>query len=290
MEVAAEAFARFLRSRRDRLTPARAGIDAFPGPRRVPGLRKEEVAFLAGLSTDHYSRIEQGRQRHLNPQVRTALVRALRLDDTEAAHFHALADAAAAPGSARRRPVEVQRADPGMLRVLTALDDVPALLLGHRGTVLARNHLLTAVLSTPMPVGSSFPRWLLTDPGARGTIDTWSDFAEAAVGALRVETGRRPHDDVLRELVDELRAADPDVARWWNDVSVSDRTSLTKRIRHDTAGLLTFGIETVVGPHDPDQRLIVYTVEPDSPTARALPLLASWATDDADTSGVVSRP
>lgn len=283
MTDGAEAFAQFLRSRRDRLTPARAGIDPFPGARRVPGLRKEEVAFLAGLSTDHYSRIEQGRQRYLSPQVRSALVRALRLDHTETAHFHALADAAGAPRALRRRPVEHQRADPGMLRVMTALDHVPALLLGHRGDVLARNSLLATVLGAPLPVGSSFPRWLLTDPQARDVIENWQDFAEATVGALRLEAGRRPHDDVLRELIDELRAGDGDIERWWDDVSVSDRTSLTKHIRHETAGPLTFAIETVAGPHDPDQRLVVYTVEPDSRTAQVLPLLASWSEASSST-------
>jgi transcriptional regulator with XRE-family HTH domain len=282
MTTGSDALAAFLRSRRDRLTPSRAGIDPWPGARRVPGLRKDEVAYLAGLSTDHYSRIEQGRQRHLSAQVRTALVRALRLDEVEAAHFHALADAADAPGAARRSPVEPQRADPGMLRLMTALDHVPALLLGHRGEVLARNALLTAVLGAPLPVGTSFPRWLLTDSRAREVIANWSDFAEAAVGGLRLELGRRPHDDLLRKTVDELRAADPDVARWWDDQSVSDRTSLVKHVRHEVAGPLRFEIETVAGPHEPDQRLVVYTVQPDSATARALGLLAGWAEPQRD--------
>ncbi|MXG91215.1 helix-turn-helix transcriptional regulator [Nocardioides flavescens] len=277
MTTGGDTLAAFLRSRRDRLTPSRAGIDPWPGARRVPGLRKEEVAWLAGLSTDHYSRIEQGRQRHLSPQVRTAIARALRLDEVEAAHFGALADAAAAPGGARRSPVEAQRADPGMLRLMTALGHVPVLLLGHRGEVLARNALLAAVLDAPLPVGTSFPRWLLTDPRAREVIVNWEDFAEAAVGGLRLELGRRPHDDRLRETVEELRAGDPDVARWWDDHAVSDRTSLVKHVRHEVAGPMQFEIETVAGPHDPDQRLVVYTVQPGSATARALGLLAGWS-------------
>ncbi|MEH3155035.1 MAG: helix-turn-helix transcriptional regulator [Gordonia paraffinivorans] len=269
------ALGRFLRARRDRLTPAEAGITAFPGPRRVPGLRKEELAYLAGLSVDHYSRIEQGRQRHVGPQVRAALARALRLDATEIAHLDALA-AAGAPGRPRSRPAEHQRPAPGLLRVMTALDGLPALVLGHRGDVLARTAMLEAVLETGMPPGASFPHWLLTDPHAREVIVNWDDFAEAAVGSLRLESGRRPHDAQLARLIAELRAADPDVARWWDDNSVSDRTSLTKHLRHSVAGSLSFAIETVVDPHDLDQRLVVYTVEPDSDTARALPLLASW--------------
>lgn len=99
------------------------------------------------------------------------------------------------------------------------------------------------------------------------------------MGALRLEVGRHPDDRRLTSLIDELRAADPDVARWWDDHGVRDHTSVTKRIAHPEAGLLSFGIEAVSVPHDPEQRLVVYTVEPDSPTARVLPLLAGWGAD-----------
>jgi transcriptional regulator with XRE-family HTH domain len=264
----------FLRSRRDALTPAQAGIDAFPGPRRVPGLRKEELAVLAGLSPDHYSRLEQGRQHTITDEVLQALSRALGLDDVERAHLRDLA----APSSRRRwAPAELPgRADPGMLRLMGALDHVPVLLLGRRAQVLARNSLLTAVLGAPMEVGSSFARWLFLDPGARTRIVNWSDFASAAVGALRYEHGRHPDDRRLAEQIDELRRHDVDVERWWADQRVTFRTSVTKHISHPTAGPLSFGIESVIGPHDPEQRLVIYTVQPDSPTAHALPFLASW--------------
>jgi transcriptional regulator with XRE-family HTH domain len=270
----------FLRSRRDGLTPAQAGIDPFPGPRRVPGLRKEELAVLAGLSPDHYSRLEQGRQPTVTEDVLEALARALRLDDVERAHLRDLA----APTARRRGPGwEIpQRADPGLLRVMTALDDVPVLLLGRRSEVLARNGLLTAVLGTAMEPGTSFVRWLFLDPAARGRITNWSDFAAASVGALRFEVGRHPDDRRLSALVEELRAGDPDVARWWDDHGVADRTSVTKRIAHPTAGPLEFGIEAVTAAHDPEQRLVVYTVEPHSATARVLPLLAAWVVTGPD--------
>src|ERR1700727_1589017 len=123
------AFGAFLRARRDRMTPAQAGITALPGPRRVPGLRREEVAMLAALSTDHYSRLEQGRQPTVSESVLNALARALRLDEAETAHLRELA---APPGRPGRRTATVQRADPGLLRVATALDHVPVLLLGQR--------------------------------------------------------------------------------------------------------------------------------------------------------------
>ncbi|KIZ16383.1 helix-turn-helix transcriptional regulator [Streptomyces natalensis] len=265
----------FLRSRRDGLTPAQAGIEPFPGPRRVPGLRREELAVLAGLSSDHYSRIEQGRQPTISEDVMEALSRALGLDGVEREHLRDLA----AP--VRRTPPRddsaSQQADPGLLRMMDNLD-VPVLLLGRRGVVLARNALLTAVLGAPMEPGSSFLRWLFLDPLARERIVNWADFAAPAVGAMRYEVGRHPGDRRLATLVAELRAGDPDVARWWDDHGVTDRTSVGKRIAHPVAGPLEFGIESVGKPHDPEQRLIVYTVETDSSTARNLPLLAAWET------------
>ena len=266
----------FLRSRRDALTPAQAGIRAFPGRRRVPGLRKEELALLAGLSPDHYSRLEQGRQHTLTDAVFEALARALQLDDVERAHLLDLS----APAVRRRwaGPEAAQQPDPGMLRLMGVLGHVPVLLLGRRSQVLARNGLLSAVLDAPMEPGSSFVRWLFLDPDARVRISNWSDFAAAAVGALRYEVGRHPDDRSLLDEVEMLRALDPDVARWWDDQRVTFRTSIPKRIAHPTAGPLSFGIESVVGPHDAEQRLVVYTVEPGSATEAVLPLLAGWST------------
>lgn len=271
----------FLRARRDRLSPARAGITPFPGPRRVPGLRKEELAVAAGVSPDYYSRLEQGRQAHVSAQVLDALAAALRLDGTERAHLHHLA----APAPRRRGVVEAaQRPDPGLLRIMAALDHVPVLLLGHRGDVLARNALLPAVLGRPLEPGASFTRYLFLDPLARQRIVNWNVFARNAVAALRLEAGKRLHDRRLRDLIDELRAADRDVADWWDDHAVRDYASVTKRIRHPEAGDLVFGIEAVEAPHEPDQRLTIYTVEPDSPTARVLPILSSWSLGAAEVS------
>jgi transcriptional regulator with XRE-family HTH domain len=271
----------FLRARRDRLSPAQAGISPFPGARRVPGLRKDELAVAAGLSPDYYSRLEQGRQTNVSDQVLDAIAGALRLDDVERAHLHSLA--APIP---RRRGGDVvetpQRPDPGLLRIMTALDNLPVLLLGHRGDVLARNALLPAVLGRPLEPGTSFVRYLFLDPRARERIVNWDVFARAAVGALRLEAGKRLHDRRLRELIDELRGADPDVASWWEDHAVRDYASVTKHIRHPKAGDLIFGIEAVAALHEPDQRLTIYTVEPDSPTAGVLPLLSSWSLETAD--------
>ncbi len=206
-------------------------------------------------------------------------LRALQLDDIEAEHLRNLA----APTARRRRaaPDLPARADAGMLRLMDVLGHVPTLLLGRRSQVLASNLPLREVLGWPAEPGASFVRWLFLDPAARQRITNWADVAASAVGALRYEVGRRPDDHHLAALVDELRHGDPDVERWWNDQRVTFRTSVTKHVTHAVAGPLSFGAESVIGPNDPDQRLVVYTVEPDSPTARVLPLLANWATAPA---------
>ena len=263
----------FLRSRRDRLSPAQAGMTAFPGPRRVPGLRREELAVLAGLSPDYYSRVEQGRQANISVEVLDALARALRLDDVERAHLHQLA---APPKRRASSSPAAQRPDPGLLRMMTTLEHVPVLLLGRSGEILASNHLLRAVLGRPLVEGSSLVRYLFLDPLARERIVNWEHFAQASVGALRRESGLHPDDRRLRLLVAELRSADPDVARWWDDQGVRDYSSVAKVIDHPAVGRLQFDIEIVGAPQEPDQRLIVYTSEPDSPTARLMPMLASW--------------
>ena len=266
----------FLRSRRDGLTPSQAGIAPFPGPRRVPGLRKEELALLAGISSDHYSRLEQGRQHTITDDIVESLSRALQLNAVERAHLRDLAAPRRRATAAWEAP---QRPDPGLLRMMTALDHVPALLLGRRSEILACNGLLRAVLGAEVDTGAVLVRWLFLDPRARQRIENWSDYAAAAVGAMRYEAGRHPSDRRLAGLVDDLRTADPDVARWWDDHGVTDRTSVDKRISHPVAGPLVFGIEALVSPHDDEQRLITYTVEPGSLTARALPVLASWGLD-----------
>jgi hypothetical protein len=206
------------------------------------------------------------------------LARALRLDPAERAHLRRLAD----PVSAARGQAEApQRAGPGMLRLLTALDHLPVQLLGHRGDILAANHLFRAVLGRRLGPGDSFTRFLFADPLARERIVNWPVFAAASVAGLRREAGERPHDARLRRLIAELRAADPQVEAWWNDHRVLAYASVTKLIDHPVGGRLTFAVESVTPPHDRHQRLVVYTAEPGSPTAKALPLLAAYGVEVA---------
>lgn len=270
----------FLRSRRDSLTPAQAGIEPFPGARRVPGLRKEELALLAGVSPDYYSRLEQGRQANVSDSVLDALARALRLDEVERAHLADLANPAPSVRS-RGTPEPQQRPDPSLLRVMTALDHVPVLLLGRRGEVLAGNALLTAVLGRALTPGTSFTRFLLQDPVAHARIVNWVDFAEWSIAALRRETSRLPGDRALHALVTDLRR-DPQVDAWWRDHRIRDFVPTRKQVDHPQAGRLSFQVELLIAPHDPHQRMVVYTVQPDSETARLLPLLAAWGVE-ADT-------
>ncbi|MUK02446.1 helix-turn-helix domain-containing protein [Vibrio cholerae] len=268
----------FLRSRRDGMSPVEAGIQAFPGARRVPGLRKEELAVLAGVSADYYSRLEQGRQANISQSVLDALARALHLDDVERKHLFALAHPSVRTRSGVGAP---QQADPGLLRLMTALDHIPALVLGRRGEVLATNALLTAVLGE-LPPGSSFVRFMFFDPLARERIVNWEHFAAASVAALRGELGRHPHDGLLVALIDEIRTGDQDAATWWNHHGVQDYASAAKRMMHPVVGELSFDIETVMLPHNTDQVLVAYTAQPDSGTARKLPFLASWSVQGSD--------
>jgi len=147
---------------------------------------------------------------------------------------------------------------------------------------LARNDLLRSVLGRPLEPRGVFARYLFLDPLSRERIINWSEFAELTITSLRLEIGRRPNDLILRHLIDELRSADQDVARWWDDNTVRDYSSVAKRIMHPIVGELEFDIDIVSGTNNRDQRLVIYTAQPDSRTALMLPILSSW---DADVSG-----
>ncbi|WP_055508978.1 helix-turn-helix transcriptional regulator [Nonomuraea pusilla] len=271
----------FLRSRRARITPDLAGLPEDGRARRVPGLRREEVARLAGVSTEYYTRLEQGRVGTPSPEVVEAVARALNLDPAEREH---LTDLLVRPTSARRAPAAPQRVRPGLHLMLQTLEHVPAFVVGRRTDVLAANHLAREVLTDfdALPVPQrNLARYYLLDPGARDRVGDWARIAAETVAILRLEAGRHPHDRRLADLVGELTLRSPEFSTWWNDHRVLRRTHGTKHYRHPVVGDLHFAYESFQPPGDPDQLLCVYNPEPGSATAEALRLLSSWTASGA---------
>ncbi|MFE4369733.1 helix-turn-helix transcriptional regulator [Streptomyces sp. NPDC056835] len=265
----------FLRSRRARMTPEEAGLPPQPGSRRVPGLRREEVAQLAGVSVDYYVRLERGRDINASENVLDAVARALRLDDTERGHLFALARPTRAP----RRPMPPQRVRPGLYRLLDTLTEIPAVVLGRRMDVLATNRLARALFTDfdALPHRErNMVRYLFLDASARELYADWAASARSTVASLRLYAGRHPDDPHLAELIGELSHRDPDFRRWWADQDVLRRTHGSKRYRHPLVGELALDYEALTPDGDPYQTLGLHTAEPGSSSAHALRLLAGW--------------
>ena len=268
----------FLRRARSQQDPQRAGLPADTRVRRVPGLRREEVALLAGVSTDYYARLEQGRRILPSPAVIDALVRALDLGPAGREHLTDLLGVNSS-GTSRTRGQTAQRVRPGVSQLVASLDGVPALALGRRSDVLAANQLARALFADferMPPPERNYARWIFSDTGARTLFVDWEQQARATVESLRLDMGADPNDRLTRELVEELRVSSPEFARWWDEHRVYQRTYGTKRLRHPVVGDLTVDYETLTLPGDKDTTLYLYSTEPNSPSQRALSLLASW--------------
>ncbi|WP_436535918.1 helix-turn-helix domain-containing protein [Actinoplanes sp. HUAS TT8] len=264
----------FLRSRRARITPEQAGLPDRAGARRVPGLRREEVARLAGVSVDYYIRLERGRAANVSEAVLAAVARALSLNDLERRHLFTLA----APGRSRPRPLPRQKVRPGLRRLLDALTDTPAIVLGHRTDVLAVNDLgraLFADFEARPRRDRNMARFIFLDEAARGLYVDWDDAARGIVATLHLHAGAYPHDPLLAELVGELSVRDDDFRRWWADNDVYQRTHGIKRYHHPLVGDLVLGYEAVILADDPEQLLGLITAERGSPSDDALRLLAT---------------
>ncbi|RYJ25254.1 putative DNA-binding protein [Streptomyces sp. L-9-10] len=273
----------FLRTRRARITPEQAGIAPYRGARRVPGLRREEVAQLAGVSVDYYIRLERGRTQGVSEAVWEAVARALRLDDTERAHLFDLARPAAAR-TRRERPLAPQKVRPALYRTLDALH-VPAIVQGRRMDVLAANRLGYALVTDFQARphrDRNAARFVFLDEEARGLYADWEQVAADCVATLRLYAGRHADDPQLTELVDELSLRSDTFRRMWADHDVLAHTTGTKRLRHPLVGDLTLDYVVLAVEDDPGQSLVIYTAEPASPTAEALGILASW-TDTSPT-------
>ncbi|MFD7494725.1 helix-turn-helix transcriptional regulator [Streptomyces sp. NPDC059832] len=270
----------FLRSRRARIQPEDVGLQAY-GRRRVPGLRREEVAQLAGVSVDYYIRLEQGRGPSVSDAVLDAIARVLRLDETE----HTYLRTVARPKSRASAPASSQRVRPGLRLVLDSLTAAPAFVLGRRMDVLAWNALGDAVVGfSRMPVAErNMPRQVFLEPAARKLYPDWAAVAAETVAYLRLDAGLHSDDKRLATLVGELSLKSDDFRRLWADHQVKSKTYGVKRIDHPVAGELVLPYETLGAAGDPDQCLVVYTPEPGSETAERVALLASWAAAPAPT-------
>lgn len=268
----ANALGDFLRARRELTDPLMVGVPDL-GHRRVPGLRREELAMLAGLSTQYYARLEQGTDRNPSPQVLDALARALELDDASRCHVHSLVE----PAQRRRaRPRREARLRPGVRQLLEQWDAHPALVTGPQLEVVAANALATT-LNAAFAEKRNLVRYLFLDGMSRDVYEDWDRIAAEAVSVLRGTAGHDPDDPGLKELVGELAVASPEFRRLWARHDVSVKTTGRKRFNNPFVGPVTLNYETFSINGAPQQTLTVYAAEPGSRDEQALVLLRSVA-------------
>ena len=269
----------FLATRRARLTPERAGLPTYGRTRRVPGLRREEVALLAGISVEYYTRLERGNARGVSDDVLEAVSRALQLDEAEHAHLLDLVRTANLDRQPRRvaAPAQVR---PSIRRIVAAMTGLPAFVGNGRLDILHANPLLEALYSEHFrdpvrPVNSA--RFMFLDPGARTFFPDWETNMQDAVAALRGEAGRNPYDRGLSDLVGLLSTRSEEFRVQWARHDVRFHRSGTKRMHHPLVGDLTLAYERLELPADPGLALVSYSAEPGSASEAALGELARWA-------------
>lgn len=277
----------FLMSRRAKLTPGDVGLPV-DGRRRVPGLRRSEVATLAGVSVEYYSKIERGGFGGVSPAVLQALARALRLDAAERAHLLNLSEAyegTSVLARPRRRSAKPWTPRPALQWVLDAITGGPALVRNGRMDLLATNALgraMHAPLYDRVPVGPpSFARFTFLDDASHDFYPDWDQAADICVAILRTEAGRDPHDRNLQDLVGELSTLSPEFRQRWARHDVRLHGAGSKSFHHPVVGDLDLAYESVDMASDPGLTLTIYAAEPGSRTAEALRLLASWAATPA---------
>ncbi len=266
----------FLTSRRANVTPEQAGLPTFGDKRRVAGLRREEVALLAGVSADYYTRLERGNLAGVSEQVLEALARALRLDDAERAHLADLARASSGPVRGSRRTA-VSKVRPGVLRILESLA-TPAYVRNARTDILAANDLAFALYDGILDrdrLPLNVAKFLFLDQRAPGFFLDWETVADDAVAALRAEAGRSPHDKSLTDLVGELATRSEEFRTRWARHNVKYHRTAAKRLHNSLVGDLALTGEAMELPGD-GLVIVTYTAEPGSPAAEALRFLANW--------------
>ena len=281
----------FLTSRRARITPDQAGLAVY-GSRRVPGLRREEVAVLAGVSAPYYTRLERGDMNGVSESVLAALARALQLDDAERAHLFDLARAAHPTPARPHRRQPKQRVRPEIQWTLDAITGAAAFVSNERLDILAANQLGRALYSElysapARPINTA--RFVFLDPRAEATYGDWERIATETVAILRSAAGRDPYDRDLSDLVGELSTRSEDFRRRWAAHDVRYHRTGRKRFHHPVVGDVELDYEAFELAGDPGQRINIYTAPPDSPSAQALSLLASWTAPTRATATVTTR-
>ncbi|WP_214408473.1 helix-turn-helix transcriptional regulator [Sphaerisporangium fuscum] len=267
---------RFLRSRRARLRPEDVGLPAFGRHRRVPGLRREELAQLAGVSVAYLTRLEQGRGQNVSAEVLDAIGRALRLTDHEHSHLTHLATCHPRKGPT---PPPRQQVRGALAALLTSMDGVAAYVTGPRSDILAWNPMAAALFGYWDRLPSQERNWarlVFLRPDHRRLFADWESKAADVVGALRLYAGRHPGDPQLSALVGELSTRSPEFRRLWARHDVKEKSHGTRRLNHPLVGDLTLSFELLQLPDDPEQCLAVYHPGPSSAAAENLRLLAGW--------------
>lgn len=273
----------FLMTRRARLTPEAAGIPAGTG-RRVAGLRRSEVAMLAGVSVEYYAKLERGTIAGASASVLDALSRALQLNDAEHSHLLDLArtaDGVPSSGRARRRAVKAGPPRASLQWALEAMTDAVAVVRDQRQDIVAFNDLARAFYAPLIGDGGRTPnlaRFQFVDPASHEFYPDWELFAEMCVAVIRAEAGRDPHDKGIQDLVGELSTRSELFRTLWAAHDVRTHGTGTKRFNHPIVGELTLVFEELAITAEPGRVLLIYTAEPGSPSAERLRLLASWAT------------
>lgn len=274
----------FLTSRRSRISPEQAGLPAGPR-RRVPGLRRSEVAALADVSVEYYAKLERGHLGGVSPAVLEAVARALQLDDAEREHLLNLAraaDGSDALARPRRRTTRQWTPHRSLQWTLDAVTGGPAFVRNGRMDVLAANPLARAfyadVYADPHNQ-ANLARFNFLDPVSRRFYPDWDLAADVAVAILRTEAGRNPHDKELHDLVGELSTRSDAFRTRWGAHNVRHHGTGTKRFHHAAVGALTLAYEGLEMATEPGLTLTVYTAEPGSSSDEGLRLLASWAAD-----------
>ena len=290
----------FLTTRRARITPDQAGLPVYGANRRVTGLRREEVALLAGISVEYYTRLERGSVGSVSDSVLDGVVHALQLDEAERDHLYRLVRTASTPSSRRppRRTPAKRHVRPSLQRILDQMP-MPAYLRNGRFDVLAANDLGRALYSPLYEQADAgehpnSARFIFLDPAAPDFFHDYDKAANDCVAFLRAEAGRDPYDKELSDLVGELSTRSEDFRRRWAAHDVRYHRTGRKHFHHPLVGDLELDYEAFELPGDPGQRINIYTAPPGSPSAEALDLLASWTTParsrDEATSSAVRSP